>query len=284
MKVIENYNNSVVDIILINYSNKFYTRAQIKNTKSAIKLGCFKKVISYCPDDIDDHFFEANKEILESERGGGYWLWKPYFIKKSLLAISDGDFLFYCDSGSRFINSVAGLMNFVKSTNQDIVPFENQTIESQYTKRDCFVLTNTDEEMFVKTKQRLATFSVWKKSEAVLKFLDDWLFFAQDKRIITDLENKCGYSNYVGFIDHRHDQSLFSLLTKKYDLTAYRDPSQYGNMYTELYPTSNYSQLLISTRQKNISMFEFLKKKIRPFIPVILRKTYLTIKKINFIY
>ncbi len=236
MKIIENFNKNVVDIILINYSDKFYTRAQKNNTKSAIKLGCFKKVISFKSDDIDEQFYQTNKDILVSPRGAGYWLWKPYFIKKTLSLMSDGDYLFYCDSGSLFVNSVDELLKFVKTTNQDIIPFELPFNESQYTKRDCFILTNTDEVKYQNTKQRLATFSVWRKTEDVMKFVEEWLSLAQDQRIITDLENQMGFPNYDDYIEHRHDQSLFSLLTKKYNLMAYRDPSQHGNIFLDLYP------------------------------------------------
>lgn len=282
MKIIENLNKNVVDIILINYSNKFYTRAQKNNTNSAIKLGCFKKVISYQPDDIDELFYQTNQDILVSPRGAGYWLWKPYFIKKTLSLMSDGEYLFYCDSGSLFVNSVADLFKFVKTTNQDIIPFEIQFTESHYTKRDCFILTNTDEIKYHNSKQRLAGFSVWKKTEDVMNFIDEWLSFAQDERIITDKENQMGFPNYDGFIEHRHDQSLFSLLTKKHNLKAFRDPSQYGNTLFDLYPKSKYSQLLFLTRERDVNFFEFLKKKIRPYFSSSLQSFYLKIKTKKF--
>lgn len=278
MKIIENFNKNVVNIILINYSNKFYTRAQKNNTKSAIELGCFKKVISYQPNDIEEQFYRKNKEILSNPRGAGYWLWKPYFIKKTLSLMSDGEYLFYCDSGSRFVTSVDELLKLVKTTNQDIIPFELPFKESQYTKRDCFILTNTDEEKYYNSQQRLAGFSVWKKSEDAVKFVDEWLTLAQDERIITDLENQMNFPNYDDFITHRHDQSLFSLLTKRYNLAAYRDPSQYGNVFFEMYPKSKYSQLLFLTRQRDVSFFEFLKKKIRPYISSSFQSFHLKIK------
>ena len=43
--------------------------------------------------------------------------------------------------------------------------------------------------------------------------------YACDARIITDMPNVCGKQNYRGFIEHRHDQSIFSLLTKKYQVS-----------------------------------------------------------------
>ena len=48
------------------------------------------------------------------------------------------------------------------------------------------------------------------------KFLQDLLYYSQDKRIITDDPNTLGLSNYPEFIENRHDQTILSILTKKY--------------------------------------------------------------------
>jgi len=69
-----------------------------------------------------------------------------------------------------------------------------------------------------------------------------------------------GKPNYKEFIDHRHDQSIFSVLTKKYNLLAYRDPSQWGNEDIKTYKsTSFYPQIIVSTRQRNIPLSRKIK-------------------------
>ncbi|MWB94513.1 hypothetical protein GON26_09065 [Flavobacterium sp. GA093] len=115
-------------IVLVNYADKNYTKSQKINTKSAIKIGCFEEVISFSPNDIDECFYNKNKNILDKKRGNGYWLWKPYFIKKALQNIKEGELLFYCDSGSYFLNSINELLESTEK-NQDIIPFELQQIE-----------------------------------------------------------------------------------------------------------------------------------------------------------
>jgi hypothetical protein len=92
---------------------------------------------------------------------------------------------------------------------------------------------------------------MWRKSKFALEFVNEWLNFSRDKRIITDLENQVCFPNYDGFIEHRWDQSIFSLLIKKYDLQPYRDPSQYGNGLRDFYSNSKYDQLIVHTRKKN---------------------------------
>lgn len=280
MKIQHNKSKNNNGIVLINYSNEKYTRAQKKNTSSALKIGGFKKVISFSHTDIDTDFMFKNKAILNQNKGGGYWLWKPYFIKKALLEIKEDEFLFYCDSGSVFLKSIDELVSSFDIRN-DIMVFELQSIEKNWTKRDCFQLLACDLENYYETKQRLATFSLWKKTPFSMNLVEEWLTYAQDERNLTDIENEMGLPNYDGFKEHRHDQSIFSLLTKKYKIKAYRDPSQFGNNYKDLYPESKYPQLLKSTRQRNISAFEFIKKKLRPYLPNGLRKIYLSkVKKI----
>lgn len=265
MKIKQSVNKNAVNITLINYSDKNYTKAQKKNTKSAIKKGCFKKVISYSPYDIEESFYKENKDILDQKRGNGFWLWKPYFIKKTLESMDYGDLLFYCDSGSYFVNSIKNVIESVDQ-NQDVIPFELQQVEKKWTKKDCFILMDCDVAKYTDTKQRMGGYSLWRKSEFTMEFVSLWLEYGKNKKIISDLENTCGSDNFPEFQEHRHDQSIFSLLTKKKELIAYRDPSQFGNNYKEIHPASRYPQTIVSTRQRNLTFMQFLKKKIRLYL------------------
>lgn len=238
--------------LLINYSNNVFRKSQKLNSKTGKEVALFDEVISYSPKDIEQDFFEKNKKILSQKKGNGYWLWKPYFIKRSLERLNYDDFLFYCDAGSYFINPITPLINISLETGQDIITFELSQIERVYTKRDAFILMECENSKYTETKQRLASYNLWKKSKLSMDFINEWLRYAQDERIITDIENQCGFPNYPEFKEHRWDQSIFSLLTKKYNLDAYRDPSQWGNESLELYKNSTYEQLIEHTRKRNL--------------------------------
>jgi len=247
-------------IVLINYANDLFRSSQKVNSKSGEKIGLFSKVISYNPTDIDANFKNKNKKILEQKRGNGYWLWKPYFIKKTLEDLDWGDYLFYCDSGSYFIDSVHKIISLSQKSEQDIIPFELTHLESEWTKRDAFVFMECDSADYYNTKQRLASFILIKKTELSIQFIEEWMNFALDERILTDIDNVSGFENYPNFKDHRHDQSIFSLLSKKYGFKAYRDPSQFGNAVKELYSDSNYEQIFILNRKRNLSIKVRIKK------------------------
>ena len=62
---------------------KFYA-AQQRNAETAVTVGGFDEVICYGPRDIDRQFRVRNRSLLRSRIGAGYWLWKPYFIKRAL--------------------------------------------------------------------------------------------------------------------------------------------------------------------------------------------------------
>jgi hypothetical protein len=242
--------------LLINYADASFRRSQQLNSETGMRVALFDKFVSYAPRNIDTDFLRKNSRILSQQRGSGFWLWKPYFIKKSLELIGDGDFLFYCDAGAYFIAPIDPLIDVAVQSGQDLIAFDVGFVEKIYTKRDAFILMDCDSPRYSESIQRLGGFCLWKKSEFTKHLVDEYLHYAQDERIITDIDNTLGRPNYEGFREHRHDQSIFSLLTKKYDLAAHRDPSQWGNEARALYPASNYGQLIDLTRARNGPVFE----------------------------
>lgn len=220
-------------IIAINYANKKYDKAQEWNTRSALEVGDVDAVINYSPINIDKNFYEKNKNIFNQYRGNGLWLWKPYFIYKTIKeSLNEGDYLIYSDSSCVYINSTEYFINIMKKKNLDIMAFnlegQGKYLEKYYTKRDAFVLMGCDSPRYSETYQFITRQIVFKKSKFTENFLKEELKYAQDERIISDMLNTKGETNYDGFIDHRHDQSIFSLLAKKYNLEKFRDPSQRG--------------------------------------------------------
>lgn len=216
-------------VVLLNFANDLFKDKQQKQNETARRIGGIDQIYSFSPKDIDEDFLKNNHEILSNPRGNGYWLWKPYFILKILQTLNEEDYLFYCDSGANFIENVDSLLSLQKNINQDIIPFHDQHIEKHYTKRDTFLLLDCDQTEYTDSLQIWAGFNVWKKTSFTIHFLNEWLQYAQDPRAITDQPNILGQNNYPEFIAHRHDQSIFSLLCKKYHLKSFPDPTQFGN-------------------------------------------------------
>jgi hypothetical protein len=246
--------------ILINYASGAFQESQRLNSETGLRVAGFDRAIPYGRNDVDAEFSSKNKRILSQRRGDGYWLWKPYFIEKALASLSEGDLLFYSDSGAHFIGSIDPIIEAGLRSNQDIVAFELSDVEKRWTKRDAFVLMNCDSQRYTDSPQRLASFALFRKSAFSLQFAREYLRLAQDARLITDSPNVMGKDNYPEFHDHRHDQSIFSLLTKIHNLPAFRDPSQWGNDRVNNYSNSAYGQLIAHTRKRHKLLFRLARR------------------------
>jgi len=241
----------VMNIYIISYADDRFSKQQKKLSKSIRRISRNYNNIEYGPNDIDKEFYTQNQLILNNSKGGGYWLWKPYIIKKQIEKLNEGDYLFYCDSGAILVNRIEHLINNLKNSGQDIMGFQLPLIEKQWTKKELFIKMNCCENYFYDSNQILASFILIRKSEFSLKFIDDYLKYSLIYENITDFHDQSiTWENY--FINHRHDQSIFSLLYKKYELSPFKDPSQFGNFpdgysgyrmvkykYNELYKLSN---------------------------------------------
>jgi hypothetical protein len=235
--------------VLMSYADSRYRYVQELQVLSARKYCRFDQIHAYGPEDIDPDFRARHDAVLKQRRGGGYWLWKSYLIDRTLRQLPTNSVLMYSDAGAVFVADCEPLLSLCASSNCDVVCFELMQIERMYTKRDTFVMLNCDSPEFTRTRQRLGSFMIIRKSENSSRFVREWLHWSEDPRLLTDMQNTQGLPDYADFIDHRHDQSIFSLLTKKHGLPAFRDPSQWGNSVHAAYPNSPYPQIINHVRR-----------------------------------
>jgi hypothetical protein len=264
--------------VFITYADKMFESRKKLALKSASLLGGFDKCIGYCPDDIDSSFYDKNRSILESERGGGYWLWKPYFILKTLREIDEGDYLFYSDAGAFLTGSINYLIQTMEDTTQDVMGFETPLIEQQWTKRQVFDGLQCTESSFKESNHILASYLLIKKTVQSLLFFEKFLAFATNPLYITDSYSDINQDNR--FIQHRHDQSIFSLLYKKSGYKPFKDPSQFGLFprgfagYAvtedvsngELHELSNGRQFRVNRRSNQYPQIIFHYRSSNPFV------------------
>ncbi|WP_144605198.1 hypothetical protein [Algoriphagus algorifonticola] len=254
MKIYRSFFKSKVPIVLVNYSNSNFKTAQIFNSISGVLLGGFDKVISYCFEDLEIEFVEKNQDHFQKSRGGGYWVWKPYVILKTLEKLEYGQYLFYSDSGSVFKRNIRRLISSI-NLDQDVISFELPYVEKAFTKQLVFQELNCESSQFQDSFQRLAGFILIKKSDLSVKLIEEWLSYSQNLIYIDDSHPSQGIDC---FVEHRHDQSIFSLLVKRNNFKCYRDPSQFGNPLKDLYPDSKYPQLIYLHRAGKIGLRQFL--------------------------
>jgi len=214
---------------LINYSDQRYFRSQMLNTKTGYNIAGFDFVYCYNRAQIDSAFYNKNHKILDCPRGAGYWLWKPYFLYKTIMneEILEGDTIFYSDAGAYFEKDLSPY--FHKTRERNIVLFDMPYFtNNQWVKRDAFVLMDCDNKEYSEGSHWNGAFMIFKKCKESVDFISEYLKWCQDERIISDNPNECGKDNYFEFEDHRHDQSVLSLMAIKHKIQPELDLSQWG--------------------------------------------------------
>ncbi|MGA1048511.1 MAG: hypothetical protein ACO3UU_10890, partial [Minisyncoccia bacterium] len=174
-------------------------------------------------------------------RGFGYWQWKPLILLDALSKLEEGDIVAYVDSGNSIINNLEFV--FKKCEEDSIVLFDNRDgnmrgdthRNREWTKRDCFVLMNCDEEQYYDSPQVDASYQFYKKTPEVISFLEQYRDYCSNDNIISDIPN-ITKDNLPEFKDHRHDQSILSLLAAKNNIQLLPEPSEWGNHLTRPYP------------------------------------------------
>lgn len=191
-------------------------------------------VINYTDKGREWEFVKKYNNILSDTRGYGFWQWKPLIILDALSKVDYGDIILYVDSGNCIVNNLDYIFNVCEK--QEIVLFENRDgnynhevhKNIQWTKRDCFVMMNCDEDKYYYSPQVDASYQVYKKTDRVFSFLEEYRDYCSNENIISDLPN-ITKENLPEFIDHRHDQSILSLLAAKYNIPLLPEPSEWGN-------------------------------------------------------
>ncbi|MBQ9478463.1 MAG: hypothetical protein IJU71_02825, partial [Selenomonadaceae bacterium] len=250
-------------VVVINYANELYRQAQIMCTAAAHRFGA-DKVWEYSPQNIPPEFYQAHKAILDQSRGNGYWLWKPLIILDALSKVDEGDYVFYIDSGATIIDDIHLLIDAMDAANANIMTFVcSGATEKIWTKRDAFILMDCEAPEYTDTPQVGGTFAIFKKSAESIAFVEEWLRYMTDARIVTDIPNQLGQPNYPEFMENRHDQSVLSLLAKKHKLPLFRfaATSSSAGYPEDVLARSPYPSVIDTNRRRNWTMTldEYLK-------------------------
>ena len=166
-------------------------------------------------------------------KGYGYWMWKSYITKIKLESIPEGDILVYLDAGcvinkegkKRFEEYV----NLVESSAFANLSFETVFVEKTYTKGDVFKFFNIqDNPLITDSNQLVGGIFMLQKKQQTTDLIEDW-YNACHQHIHLINNSRSKYPNDPLFIDHRHDQSVFSVLRKMKGTITIPDETWFTN-------------------------------------------------------
>lgn len=223
-----------MNIHLVSFGAPFhsFSRAHSRVLQNAENFGAFssinlfseKDIFNFCPEII------PYKKFLSSTRGYGYWMWKSFLVSRMMELSSDDDLICYADIGCTFND--AGIARFGEycalTSEYGSLCFDLGHLERAYTKMDTYKKVFPETLDHLNTGQRCATTFLLKNTQ------DNINIFEEIKKIsvennhfyITDVPSQ--EQNHEEFKEHRHDQSVFSLMSKKYKFYCIPDETYWA--------------------------------------------------------
>lgn len=210
----------------------------------------FDEVYEYGPDNLPLSFDASFCQ--EHKRGFGFYKWKSVIVHSALKHMNYGDILVWCDSGSTVL-PFKGRKCFqyfdalVSSSTKSIMGFRIKYLEAQWNKKTCvdeLVGSDKAECLKVNPNQFCSGLLICKKTPESISMASEWQFFSEldNGRLLVD--SPPDEPQYPGFVEHRHDQSVLSLLLKKYAHNVIVNDDNYSDERTDV----NNTMLFVSSR------------------------------------
>ena len=190
--------------------------------KQAKEFGIFSDVYSVDENDLMKNFssfWESHKDfMLGNRRGFGYWIWKSYLISELLENIPEDSIIFYMDSGCQL--NPKGMNRFKEYCDYTMeyggLVFNLNLPELQWTKSDTYHRVFGELSDDVTEMQHVGGINFFKNTPKTLKFVKEWQQICCEDNYHYIDDSPSTKQNHDMFKEHRHDQSVFSLLIKKY--------------------------------------------------------------------
>jgi GR25 family glycosyltransferase involved in LPS biosynthesis len=211
-------------IYLLSFGNEKYYGAleRIKIQGESFKI--FDEIIIVTDKDLQNNseysdFWNTHKDFITyNTRGYGYWIWKSYIILTLLNKINENDIILYVDAGCNLnINGIKRMLEYIEMVNSNdygILTFQLEQIhlEKIWTKMDLIHYLNCNNEKILNSSQIMATSIIIRKCEHTIKLINKYYNLSCNYNLISDEPSVI--PNDITFREHRHDQSILSLLVK----------------------------------------------------------------------
>tara|TARA_B100001057_G_C22598507_1_gene851839 strand:- start:56 stop:916 length:861 start_codon:yes stop_codon:yes gene_type:complete len=225
--------SKTINLYLCSFASPDLDRSKRRFLSQAKKISIYKKIKVF---GINDLSISKRKQIQNlikiNNRLYGYGCWKAEVIKKFLKGIPNNSIVQYSDVGCHLnenglkrlkeyfqICSKKKILTFqYKVPKQKKKLFKNmkfqEYFEYQYTKMDLIkYLINKNRKKIINSEQIMSGIIFLKKSDFTFNLINEWEKVLKQDSLINDSESLS--KNYRNFIEHRHDQSAFSLICKK---------------------------------------------------------------------
>jgi len=187
------------------------------------------RILAFSEKDLDKVFVEKMSGRMRlGSRGYGYWCWRPQVVLQALEKMVEGEILLYCDVGCHLnTKGLPRLREYLSMVDEsEILAFQGRSLlgSPQYdsmhhfnsigmwTKGDVidYFAVRNDKELLSSGQYSGGVFLV-KKTPRTVEFYKKYLdIVVKHPNFFDDSSSRS--PNVSGFVEHRHDQSVFTLL------------------------------------------------------------------------
>lgn len=232
-------------LFLCSFGDSRYQASRERLQEQAEDFDLFDAVYLYNENDLSASFREDfNEQLRAGVRGFGYWVWKPWIILDTLSKMDEGDVLLYVDMGCH-LNSRGKerLLAYWREVKRNDSGFMVSLLESF--QKECY-WTKGDLLDYFQVRGTEASFSPQyqsgilfiRKEEATVDLIRRWQqFYYEDFHLLDDTPSRS--PNEEGFVGHRHDQSVLSLLLKRHGTSVIPQEEVYRpdwDLHKRFYP------------------------------------------------
>lgn len=215
--------------IMCSFASPALWRSLQRISKQAEMMDVYNSIVLMSKNDLNSEFLKKYSTTMERTKGYGFWCWKPQVIKQVLDTCSEGDIVHYIDAGC-WLNPIGKIRLFeyfqmCEASESGFLAFQApmnmphglewfSLPEYRWTKRallDHFSI-GIDNAASLENQIEATTFFI-RKDKATVAIIDEWInVYNENFSLIDDSTSVIG--EFDGFVEHRYDQSIFSLLMK----------------------------------------------------------------------
>jgi hypothetical protein len=244
-------------------------------------IGVYDRTYILDESDLDVDFRERFKDkLIPGTRGFGYWVWKPQIMLQVFRDMNEGDLLHYCDTGCwinpkgkqrllqyfELANEHGALAFQSKNTFNDPLLDHFSLPERNWTKGDVFDYFSARENPEITDSEQIGCgIILLKKCPKSEELLRRWIGAYEDDFSLVD-DSPSRSPNLEGFIENRHDQSIFGILCK---LSGVKTLSAFEYYYPSRrrQPKPDWNKLehypIWAKRDKDLGIIGFIKYKFK---------------------
>ena len=207
--------------VLITFGMGPFSKRRFVLAKQAKMTKLFNTILAYGKEDFGPEFQKHREFIDESSlnprQRHGYWLWKPYFIQKTLRELDEGDILMYIDSGCNInlkqISALRLLLEIIEGAPEHICGIAflvelNHPLK-EWTKKDILIRFKTVD---IELPQIAGGYLIIRNSKATRDLINNWyqLCCSDSYSLLDDSPSKSGDESAY-FKGNKHDQSILTM-------------------------------------------------------------------------